>query len=462
MKRLILPALLFVVLSVNAQLRLPNIIDDHMVVQRETMVPLWGWAHPDQEVIITTSWDTTQVKTKAGNTALWRTSIKTPKAGGPHTITIKAGGEIRMLTDVMSGEVWLCSGQSNMEWSMEISMDGKKDMSSVNDPNIRLMHIPKAGASAPQVKGEGTWRVCDKNSVQYFSAVAYYFGKKLSNELNVPIGLINASWGGSTAETWTTEESIAKDDELVAALKKQQERPWWPYEAGSIYNAMIHPIVPYAIAGTIWYQGESNTAAPATYKKLMETMITDWRKAFKSDFPFYYVQIAPYAGYGEYPSGTLIREQQVKMLSIPKTGMVIISDHVENVNDIHPGYKKPVGERLANLALGDAYGKKGISYLNPLYKSMKVEKGNIRVLFENVTALISKNGLPTEFLIAGEDKKFYPAKAKIEGNTVVISAKEVKKPVAVRYAWKNGSIGNLFSKEGLPVSSFRTDEWVVE
>lgn len=462
MKRIILPVLFLIALSASAQLRLPNIIDDHMVIQRETTVPLWGWAYPDQEIVITTSWDTAKVKTKAQNTAVWRAAIKTPKAGGPHTITIQAGGEVRKLTDVMSGEVWLCSGQSNMEWSMEISLDGKNDMASVNDPDIRLIHIPRAGASSPQVQGEGEWRVCDKNSIQYFSAVAYYFGKKLNGELNVPIGLINASWGGSNAELWTTPESIARDAELVAALRKQEERPWWPYEAGSIYNAMIHPILPYAIAGTIWYQGESNTAAPATYKKLMETMISDWRKAFKAEFPFYYVQIAPYAGYGDYPSGTLIREQQVKMLSIPKTGMIVISDHVENVNDIHPGYKKPVGERLANLALADTYGKKGITYLNPLYKSMKIEKNGIRVTFENTAALIARNGAVTEFLIAGEDKKFYPAKAKIEGNTVVVSAKEVKKPVAVRYAWKNGSIGNLFSKEGLPVSSFRTDDWIVE
>jgi sialate O-acetylesterase len=462
MKRVILPALFVLALSATAQLRLPAIINDHMVIQRETTVPLWGWAHPDQEVVITTSWDTTKVKTKTQNTAVWRASIKTPKAGGPHTITIQAGGEVRTLTDVLSGEVWLCSGQSNMEWSMEISLDGKKELAMVNDPAIRLMHIPKAGAASPQVHGEGAWRVCDKNSVQYFSAVAYYFGKKLNAELNVPIGLINASWGGSNAELWTTPESIEKDAELVVALKKQQERPWWPFEAGSIYHAMIHPIVPYAIAGTLWYQGESNTAAPATYKHLMETMINDWRKAFKKDFPFYYVQIAPYAGYGAFPSGTLIREQQVKMLEISKTGMVVISDHVDNVNDIHPGYKKPVGERLANLALADAYGVKSIAYLNPLYKSMKVEKSTIRIIFENATTLVAKNGSVTEFQLAGEDKKFYPAKAKIEGNTIVVSAKEVKKPVAVRYAWGNGSIGNLFSKEGLPVSSFRTDDWVVE
>ena len=194
----------------------------------------------------------------------------------------------------------------------------------------------------------------------------------------------------------------------------------------------------------------------------METLIMDWREKFLSDFPFYYVQIAPYT-YGAIEIGTLIREQEVKMLDISKTGMAVISDHVDNVKDIHPQFKKPVGERLANIALAETYGKSGIIYKNPLFQSMKVEKGKIRVEFQNVpSGLISRGGEPTEFLIAGDDQKFYPAKAKIYGNSVVVSAKEVKTPVAVRFAWKNESIGNLFSKEGLPVSSFRTDNWAIE
>lgn len=459
MKRFIFPILLVITLSASAQLRLPAIIDDHMVVQRNTSVPVWGWAHPDQEIIIKTSWDTTSVKTRAGNTTFWKAEIKTPATGGPHTITIRAGGEIRTLTDVMSGEVWLCSGQSNMEWGMDVTMDGKDLIPTINDPNIRLIHIPKSGASTRQVRGEGNWRVCDANSVRYFSAVAYFFGKKLNGELNVPIGLINASWGGTNAELWVPKEAIERDAALVASLKKQEERAWWPYEAGSVFNSMINPVIPYKIAGTIWYQGESNTIAPSTYKELMETLITEWRKEFKTDFPFYYVQIAPYAKYEAGRSSMLLREQQVKMLEIPKTGMVVISDHVENVNDIHPAYKKPVGERLANLALANTYGKKGVAYLNPLYKFMKVEKEKIRVYFDNTTELISKGGEPAEFMIAGDDKKFYPAKAKIDGNTVIVSAKEVKKPAAVRFAWSNGSIPNLFSKEGLAVSVFRTDDW---
>ena len=248
----------------------------------------------------------------------------------------------------------------------------------------------------------------------------------------------------------------------AAAEKQGDDRPWCPSRPGVVYNSMLAPIIPFRLAGALWYQGESNTGTPFTYKKLMEALILDWREKFKSELPFYYVQIAPYT-YGPVEKGTLLREQEVKMLEIPKTGMVVISDHVDNVKDIHPQFKKPVGERLANVALAETYGKNGIIYKNPLYQSMKVEKGKIRLQFHNVpTGLISRGGEPTEFLIAGEDQKFYPAKAKIDGNSVVVSAKEVKTPVAVRFAWKNESIGNLFSKEGLPVSSFRTDNWVIE
>lgn len=456
--------LLLTAATTQAQLRLAAIFDDHMVLQQQSPTPIWGWSYSTQEIIIKVSWDTTTVKLKTDNTAFWGTTLFTPVAGGPHTITVTAGGETIALKDVMTGEVWLCSGQSNMEWSMNASLDGKSDMDKVNDPNIRLFDVPNSAAMTPQVRGEGAWKVANPENVKSFSAVAYYFGKKLNTTLNVPIGLINASWGGTPAETWTPRESIEGNPKLLEASKKQvDDKPWCPSSPAVVYNSMINPMLPFRIAGALWYQGEANTAAPSTYKLLMETMITDWRKHFLHDFPFYYVQIAPYSGYGDVEKGTLIREQEVKMLEIAKTGMVVVSDLVEDVKDIHPKYKKPVGERLANLALSDTYGKKGITYLNPLYKEMKVEKAKIRLSFVNVpTGLMAKGGAPTEFIVAGEDKVFYPAKAVVDGNTVVVSAKEVKKPVAVRFGWKNGSTPNLFSKEGLPVSSFRTDDWAIE
>ena len=455
--------LLFVLLApigLKAQLRLPVVFDDHMVIQRETTVPIWGWAHPSQPVIINVSWDTTTVRTKADNGTFWKTTIKTPVAGGPHTITIKAGNDVRTLEDVLSGEVWLASGQSNMEWSMNASADGKPMIDQINDPTIRLFNVPRSSAATLQIKGEGNWKLCNKESAGGFSAVAYFFGKKLNQKLNVPIGLINSSWGGTPAEVWLPKVVVEKDNELrQAAAKLNNEQPWSPVAPGVVFNSMINPLIPFRIAGALWYQGETNTAAPATYKKLMESLIVDWRKQFETDFPFYYVQIAPFSGYGG-ESGTLIREQQVKMLEIPKTGMVVISDLVDDVNDIHPKYKNTVGERLADIALADAYGKADIAYQSPLYKTMKIEKNKIRISFDYApNGLQAKDGDLTEFLIAGEDQKFYPAKAKIDKGTVVVSAKEVKKPVAVRFAWANGSIPNLFSKEGLPVPSFRTDAW---
>jgi sialate O-acetylesterase len=464
MKKICLALGLFLTsLSSIAQLRLPAIFNDHMVLQQQSPVPIWGWAHSTQEITINVSWDTTTLKTKSDNAAFWASTLYTPAAGGPHTITIKAGGEVRTLTDVMIGEVWLCSGQSNMEWGMNSSADGKEIINQVNDPNIRLFHIPKSAASDLQVRGEGDWRVCDKESVKYFSAVAYFFGKKLNQNLNIPIGLINATWGGTPAETWMPQEIVSSNPILAKSAEKQvDDKPWCPSRSGVVFNSMLYPIVPFRLAGALWYQGEANTAAPATYKLLMENLILEWRKQFLSDFPFYYVQIAPFSGYGEIENGTLIREQEVKMLEIPKTGVVVISDLVDDVNDIHPKFKKPVGERLANVALADTYGRKEVVYQSPLYKAMKIEKGKIRISFDHApSGLISKDGEPTEFLIAGEDKKFYPAKAKIDGSNIIVFAKEVKNPASVRFGWKNGSIPNLFSKEGLPVSCFRTDDWPI-
>lgn len=452
--------ILLATLDLKAQLRLPVVFDDHMVIQQQTTIPIWGWAHPSQNVTINVSWDTTTIRTKSDNGTFWKTTMKTPAAGGPHTITIKAGNDERTLEDVLSGEVWLASGQSNMEWSMQAAADGKPIIDQVNDPQIRLFSIPRSSAATLQIRGEGDWHVCDKESVRGFSAVAYFFGKKLHQNLNVPIGLINSSWGGTPAEVWLPEEVVERNNELrEAAAKLNNDQPWAPVKPGVVFNSMINPIIPFRIAGALWYQGEANTSAPSTYKSLMESLIMDWRKQFQTDLPFYYVQIAPFSGYGG-ESGTLIREQQVKMLEIPKTGMVVISDLVDDVKDIHPKYKKTVGERLAAVALADAYGKEGITYQSPLYKSMKIEKNRIRISFDYAPGgLQAKGGELTEFLIAGEDQKFYPAKAKIDKGAVVVSAKEVKNPVAVRFAWGNGSIPNLFSKEGLPVPSFRTDGW---
>ena len=455
----ILFAVLFVVpLALQAQLRLPALFGDNMVFQRNTQAPVWGWAYPGAEVSIRASWNDEEVKVKASSMGTWSADLHTPDAGGPYTVTVKSESEL-VLDNVMVGEVWICSGQSNMEWSMSAAADGREDIAAANIPGLRLFHVPKAGADYPQSIGEGSWKVATPESVAGFSAVGYYFGRRLYEELGVPIGLINVSWGGTPAEVWIPEDRVTSNPRFVEANARQRNDPRWPSRPGVVYNAMIHPLAPAAIAGVIWYQGESNAAAPLVYKDLMQQLIEGWREAFRKDFPFYYVQIAPF-NYGDVERGTLIREQQVKLLEVPRTGMVVISDHVENVKDIHPRYKKPVGERLANLALNDTYGKQEIVARSPIYKRMAVEKNRIRIWFENVpTGLMSRGKDLTEFQIAGEDRKFVPARARIDGNTVVVSSKQVKNPVAVRFGWPNQSIPNLFGKEGLPVSCFRTDQW---
>ncbi len=453
--------ILLIPAMVSAQLRMPAIFADHMVLQQQSDAPIWGWSSPGSEVSITPSWSNEEVKVKASNMGFWRTSIKTPVAGGPYEIRMKGAGDL-VLSDVMIGEVWICSGQSNMEWTMNAAIDGKAEIQNANSPTIRLFQSKKMGAEFPQVKGEGDWKTTTPENVKDFSAVGYFFGRKLQQELHVPIGLINVSWGGTPADVWIPSENVLSNATLQSANEKLNEDKRWPKQPGVVYNAMIHPLVPFQIAGAIWYQGEGNTGAPLAYKQMMETLILSWRKDFNKEFPFYFVQIAPFSGYGEIEKGTLIREQQVKTLEVLKTGMVVISDHVEDVKDIHPKYKMPVGERLANYALADTYGKTGMAYKTPLYKSMKVEKSKVKIYFDNVpTGLMAKGGEPTEFMIAGADQKFVPAKAKIEGNTIVVFAKEIKSPVAVRFGWPNASIPNVFSKEGLPVSSFRTDDWDV-
>ncbi len=454
-----LVVLLCATVSCVAQLRLPAVFSDHMVVQQQSEIPIWGWAGPGEELTIIPSWNTSEpVTAKTPSSGNWKAWVHTPAAGGPYSITIKGNSEVT-IQDVLVGEVWLCSGQSNMEWGMNASTDGKQDMASSLNQQIRLFRVIRSSANYPQVRGEGVWQICSPESVKGFSAVGYYFGKKINGELKVPVGLISSAWGGTPAEAWTPKEKVDNDPELAESAHKQKEVPWGPKDPGTIYNSMIHPLVPFRIAGALWYQGEANTIAPFTYQKLLTTLIESWRANFGKEFPFYYVQIAPFK-YGRPYEGVVVRDQQSRVLSVPKTGMVIISDKVEDVGDIHPKFKKPVGERLANLALANTYNKPVLGTQSPTYKSMQAEKGKIRVSFNYADiGLISQGGDPVNFLIAGDDKIFVPAVAKVDGNTVIVSAKTVKNPVAVRFCWDNISIPNLFNKEGLPVSSFRTDDW---
>lgn len=446
------------------QIRLPNIFSDNMVLQQQSDVTLWGWSSPGEKIFITTSWNNSTDSAMATGNARWKINIKTPAAGGPYTVTFKASNTI-VLNNVMLGEVWVCSGQSNMEWS---SLNGlpemDKELPNSTNANIRLFHIPKTTSAYPQDNCAGTWKNCTPDNLKSFSAVAYYFGKKLQKELNVPIGLINTSWGGTPAEVWTPKEVVESDAILKEAAAKLPQTDWWPNTAGMNYNAMIAPITNFNIAGAIWYQGESNVPTAASYTKLMNAMIDSWRKAWNKEIPFYYVEIAPFK-YGEKNTSALLREAQTKTLAHPKTGMAVITDLVEDVKDIHPRQKEGVGNRLAAWALADTYNKQGIVYKSPMYKNMEVNKNKAIVYFDNAQdGLMLKAGdkKATEFYIAGDDKNFLPADVKIENDHIILSNKQIKSPVAVRFSFSNTGIGNIFSKSGLPVNPFRTDDWEVD
>lgn len=445
--------------SLQAAVRLPSIIGSHMVLQQKSTVKLWGWSGPGENISIKVGWDTTTYKVVGTRGARWVAEIKTPSAGGPYTIRIKGNNEI-LLEDVLIGEVWVCGGQSNMEWSADQGLPQSKEESpNATNTQIRFFYVPKSTSSTLQDDVKAKWVVCSPEEMLHFSAIGYFFGKQINATTGFPVGLINSNWGGTPAEVWTPEEIITHDPDLLSAAEKLTPAAWWPHVRGEAYNAMIYPITQYAIAGAIWYQGESNVSAHFLYKRLFTTMIESWRKAWNKNFPFYYVQIAPYTYGDNHINGALLREAQTLSSSHPKTGMVVISDLVDNIKDIHPKLKKEVAARLANYALAETYGVKGLQYKSPTYKSHTVEKGSIRIQFNDVpSTLVSKGAEPTDFFIAGADGIFVPAKAKIEEKTVLVSAKTVKEPVHVRFGFTNTAMPNLFTAEGLPVNLFRTDQ----
>ncbi|MGZ8558679.1 MAG: sialate O-acetylesterase [Chitinophagaceae bacterium] len=460
------PLLITILLFSNtaiANIRLPSVIASNMVLQQQSDVALWGWADPGEKIVISTSWNNTVDSLITTGDANWKIKINTPVAGGPYTITLKGNSTI-VLDNIMIGEVWVCSGQSNMEWSSNQNLQQIIDeMPNSNNNNIRLFHIPKSTSAHPQDNLQGEWQVCSPGSLKGFSAVGYFFGKKLQHDLNVPVGIINASWGGTPAEVWTPAEEVHDDSVLKRAATLQNKSPWWPVSPGLTYNAMIFPLTNFTIAGAIWYQGESNTGTFASYNKLFTTMIGSWRKAWQKDIPFYYVQIAPFQ-YANKNIGALLQEQQTKTLSYPNTGMVVITDLVDNIKDIHPKNKIDVANRLANLALAETYKQNLSGYKSPLFKNIEINKNKALLFFDNAPdGFMTKDGSKaTEFYIAGEDKNFLPADVKIEKDRIIVSNKQIKNPVAVRFAFSNTAMANLFSKEGLPVTPFRTDNWEMD
>ncbi len=462
---LLLSFLIFISCKSYSGIRLPSIFSDNMVLQQRADVQLWGWSAPGEKIYITASWNNITDSVTANGNAHWKKTIQTPAAGGPYTLTFKGSNTI-VLNNVMLGEVWVCSGQSNMQWSYNNNLPEMEPelKEAAAKTNIRFFQIPQTTSNYPQDNCPGTWKTCGPETLKSFSAVAYFFGKELEQQLHVPIGLINTSWGGTPAEVWTPEEAVENDPILKEAAAKMTKTDWWPTTPGATYNAMIAPLTQFNIAGAIWYQGESNTSTASTYQRLMTTMIENWRKAWNKDFPFYYVQIAPF-NYKNKNIGALLREAQTKTMSVPNTGMVVITDLVDDIKDIHPRKKHEVSKRLAGWALAETYHKEGLVYKSPMYRNMEVNKNKATIYFDNAAGGLILKGpekKATEFYIAGDDKNFLPADVKIEGDHLVLSSKLVKNPVAVRFSYGNTAIGNIFNREGLPVCPFRTDDWEVD
>lgn len=452
--------LVFTCSGLFATITLPAVFSDNMVLQQNSEVAIWGWADAGETVKIVASWDNTDtIKVKTSNTAAWETTLKTIGAGGPHSILILGSSRVE-LKNVMLGEVWICSGQSNMEWSVNHKiLNGEEEAAKANHPDIRIFHVLKIGAEFPQQHCHAAWTVCTPETMRATSAVGYFFARELQQKLNVPVGIIVSAWGGTPAEVWIEKNRIEGDPDLNAH-KYLEDWEWWPKTPGALYNSMIYPMVPFGIAGAIWYQGESNCSNYPVYARLLKTLIENWRHDFNREFPFYLVQIAPY-NYGEQGTSEYLREQQdIAARTIPNTGMVVVSDLVDNIDDIHPLNKVDVGKRLAHYALAETYKQPVGAWKSPVYQDMQVEKNKVIVSFGNVISGLKSTGkFPEKFMIAGADQNFYPASAKIEGNSVVLSAKPVKKPVAVRFCFDDTSMPDVFSNEGLPLAPFRTDNW---
>lgn len=446
------------------QLRLPDIFSDNMVLQQQTNINFHGYAGTQQSIKVVPGWTNDTLKTTSDSNAEWTLDLRTPDAGGPYQITVVDGDQQVVIHNVLIGEVWLASGQSNMEMSADWHPDYyKKDIGKAGNKKIRFFKINKVTAPYPQKEVRGEWKVATPASMRTFSLAGYFFGRRLNQKLGRPIGLIESAWGGTPVEAWTPNEIFKEHAGLAVSAAKLQPVPWCPMRPAVTYNAMIHPIAGFPIAGAIWYQGETNTANPETYEATFSDMIQSWRRLWQQDFPFYFVQIAPYT-YDTPQSAALVREQQLETYQhLAKTGMVVTTDITGDTTNIHPKDKQDVGERLARWALAKNYDQEDIIYSGPIFDSMEVNSDKAILHFDFAEKGLMKKGRQLrDFVIAGENHHFVKADAQIKGTTVIVSSSEVEHPKAVRMGFSNTAIPNLFNKSGLPASPFRTDDWVVD
>ncbi|MEZ6040722.1 MAG: sialate O-acetylesterase [Planctomycetaceae bacterium] len=475
----------------NAELKLPNIFGDHMVVQQKLPIVIWGKTRPGQSV--TAEVGSSTGKTEADNEGNFRMSLPALEAGGgPLTLTVTAD-ETKTFTDVLVGEVWICSGQSNMQWSVNAANDADLERLAAKHPNLRMINFPQVGTQEPIWSHDRQWQVCTPETVGGFSAVGYFFGRQLLDTLDVPVGMINNAWGGSACEAWVNRDVLSADPQFQPLLDRwaQNEDAFAKLSErtdlnenetkqlanlkrlmagnarpGNIYNGVLKSHLGYGIKGAIWYQGESNASRAYQYRELFPAMISNWRDEWgQGDFPFYWVQLADFRDEKAEPVESdwaeLREAQTMTMAKLPNTGEAVIIDIGEG-KDIHPKNKVDVGHRLARWALARDYGI-SVPYRSPQYKSMKKDGGKITMSFE----FVDGNGWrpfdvrnPVGFAIAGDDKKFVWADATIlQDGRIEVSSKEVADPVAVRYAWADNPVCNMYDNAGLPLTPFRTDDW---
>ncbi len=487
--------------DMRADVRLPALISDHAVLQQGMAVAIWGTAENGESV--TVKFRGQQVSATAAADGKWRVLLDPMDAGGPFEMTISGHNSIT-LRDVMVGEVWICSGQSNMEWPVSRAMNSEQEIAQAGNPRIRFLTVKRAVSDKPLEDVSGSWELSTPESVKEFSAVGYFFGREIQRSIEAPVGLIDSSWGGTPAESWTSDAALRADRFLDPILwqwkrtlaeypsaKQRYERqlkeweeqsararaegkpvpqrpappqgPGHPWTPSGLYNAMIAPLIPLAMRGAIWYQGESNARPYRSfeYRRLFQTMIEDWRRAWDQPFPFLFVQLANFMQRKSEPedsSWAELRESQSHALGLPNTGMAVIID-IGEADDIHPKNKQEVGRRLSLSARAIAYGE-DLVYSGPVYGGVKLEGKQIRIRFGHTgRGLEAKGGRLEGFAIAGKDRRFVWAEAMIEGNTVVVSSPQVPSPVAVRYAWADNPGCNLYNRDGLPASPFRTDDW---
>jgi sialate O-acetylesterase len=495
--------------SLCADVKLPSLISDGVVLQQGVKVNIWGTADPGEQVAV--NLQDQHASTAADNAGHWQLKVGPLSPGGPFTLTISGRNTI-VVHDVLVGEVWVCSGQSNMEMPVAPSPEGwskgalnyQDEIATADFPTLRMFTVRRAIASKPQSDVQGNWVAAHGEAISTFSATAYFFGRNLQQVLHVPVGLIHSSWGGTVAEAWTSRGTLESDPEFESILDNgakllttypkvfddyDRQLATWRRESeqaeatngvvpplpaapkdprtdpslpSGLFNGMVNPLTPFTIRGVIWYQGESNADRPFQYRKLFPSMIRDWRQAWgEGDFPFLYVQIANWGVHSLKWRWPELREAQSMALSLPKTGMAVTID-IGDGSDIHPRDKQDVGYRLSLAAQAIAYGR-DVVYSGPTFQSMDIEGGALRLHFQHADdgltakseSIISVSG----FEVAGEDRKFIGADARIEGDTVVVSSGDVPHPVAVRYAWGMNPRPSIYNHAGLPASPFRTDRW---